>query len=159
MRPRIAEGREGWKLSSARLIVELEVEGHDDPVALEQAIVNEGRRAARDLYRAAVEDADRSAVEASGGTRQRVEERWIATLMGRVRIGRYRVRVGNRTLHPLDGMLDLRAGEPSPAVRSLVKRLSDRFSSRQIAEILGEITGATFSRHIVLRIFEEDGLR
>lgn len=125
-------------------------------MALEHAIVDEGRRAARDLYRAALSDADRSAIEASGGTRQRVEERWIATLMGRVRVGRYRVRVGNQTHHPLDDRLDLRGGEPSPAIRSLVQRLSKRFSSRQITEILGEITGATLSRHIVLRILEDD---
>jgi hypothetical protein len=139
------------------VIVELAVEAEADPVALELAIANEGRRAARELYRAALADADRRAVDASGGARQRIEERWIATLMGRVRVGRYRVRSGDETHHPLDDGMRLRTGEASPAMRSLVRRLSKRFSSRQITEVLGEITGVTVSRHVVLRILDEDG--
>lgn len=138
------------------LTVELMVPIHDDAVAIETAAASEGRRAARELYRQALADADGRAVEASGGARQRIEHRWLATLMGHVRVGRYRVRTDHRTHRPLDEMLELRTGEASPGIRSLVHRLAGRLSTREIAEVVTEVTGTAFSRHAVLRILHQD---
>lgn len=143
-------------MSGTRVTVELVVEVEDDAVALEGRAVSEGRRAARELYRRALADADRRAVEASGGARQRVEHRWVATLMGHVRIGRYRVRTDHRTHRPLDERLALHPGEASPGVRALVHRLADRLSTREIAEVVSEVTGTSFSRYAVLRVLHQD---
>jgi hypothetical protein len=41
------------------------------------------RRAARELFREVVEVVDELAVRGSGGARQRLEPRWVATVFGR----------------------------------------------------------------------------
>ena len=142
-------------MPKAHMSIQLVVHVDSDASALEQAAANEGRRAARELYRHALGHIDRSAVDASAGVRQRVEQRWMTTLMGRVRVERYRVRTGSRTHRPLDEALNLHPGEASPGVRSLVDCLSERFSTREIAEVLTEVTGTIISRHVVLRILHQ----
>lgn len=139
-----------------KVSVELAVEVGVDAVALERAAASEGRRAARELYLQALAEVDRCAVAESGGVRQRVERRWVATVIGRLRIGRSRVRTGDRTSCPLDDVIDLRPGEASPAIRAMVGRLAERrLSSGTIAEVLGEVSGTPFSRHVVQRMLRE----
>lgn len=130
-----------------------------DPTDLEKAIAQEGRRAARELYMRAVSTADEAAVAEAGGIRQRREARWIATLFGRVRVPRYRVKLAADTFHPLDKTLDLRRGEASQAVRKLVIELSHRMSYRDVAAVVTEITGEPFAYQQVSRLVRENDTR
>lgn len=98
------------------VVVELRVvvdEG-SDPLALERAVLAEGRRAARELYREVFRVLDELATAGSGGARQRLEQRWVATLAGRIRLWRYRVRAGGGSFHPVDRFMHLGRAEASP---------------------------------------------
>ncbi len=85
------------------VVVELRVAVEDDvdSVALERKICAEGRRAARELYAKVLVALDERATANSGGARQRLEPRWVATLAGRIRLHRYRVKDQDGTHHPL----------------------------------------------------------
>lgn len=84
-----------------------------DPDTLERTIAAEGRRAARELSQELARAMDDESVRTSRGTRQRVEARWVATLMGRIRLRRYRVKTDSGTFHPLDRELELDRAEAS----------------------------------------------
>ncbi|MGQ0668773.1 MAG: hypothetical protein ACT4PO_03710, partial [Actinomycetota bacterium] len=103
-----------------------------------------------------VEEADRRPVAASGGTRKRLEPRWVTTLFGRLRIRRYRVKLGEETFHPLDQALGLERGEASPALRKLVLRLARRLSIREVAEVISDGIGEPFSYQNVSRIVRSE---
>lgn len=139
-----------------RVKVQLEADTAQDPVALEEAIAAEGRRAARELYARVVEEADRRLVGASGGTRKRWEPRWVTTLFGRLRIHRYRVKLGEETFHPLDQTMGLERGEASPALRRLVLRLAGRLSIREVAQVISDAIGEPFSYQSVSRIVRSE---
>lgn len=140
--------------------VTLKVQLHADttraPVALEEAIAAEGRRAARELYARVIEEADRSLVAASGGTRKRLEARWVATLSGRFRIHRYRVKLGEETFQPLDRAMGWERGEASPALRKLVLSLARRLPLREVAQAVSDRIGEPFSYQSVRRIVRDE---
>jgi hypothetical protein len=140
---------------TAQVVLRVRVRPGQDPTALERAIADEGRRAARELYQAVVTAEDDRAVGASGGARQRREARWVATLFGRVRILRYRVKVASESFHPLDRTLGLRRNEASPALQLLVVDLSNRLSHRDVARLVTEVTGETFAYQQVGRLVRE----
>ena len=143
------------------VMVELRVEVDEvvDPVALEQKIGAEGRRAARELYREALRVVDEQAVAASGGAKQRTEERWVATTFGRVRILRYRVKGLEGSFCPLDRVLALGQKEASPALRELVCDLATRLPYRQAADVCSRMTGEPFSHLSAWRVLAEEGAR
>ncbi|MDQ3990750.1 MAG: UPF0236 family protein [Actinomycetota bacterium] len=143
------------------VVVELKVvvDPGADPVALEQAVATQGRQAAKELYRAALEQVDRDAVEASGGARQRLEERWVATLAGRMRIWRYRVKVDGVSYCPLDRALGWGHKEATPALREALCDLALRLPYRQAAEVCSRITGEPLHHLSVWRILVEEGTR
>lgn len=130
-----------------------------DPVELEGAIASEGRRAARELYEQVLRAADEQAVAGSGGARQRQECRWVSTLIGRLRVYRYRVKGQGGSFHPLDRTMGLERGEASAALRSLVLDLSQRLSYRQIAGVVAQVIGEPFSYQQVGRIVGEHQAR
>jgi hypothetical protein len=132
------------------------VRSGQDPVALERAIASEGRRAARELYLQVIKAKDEAAVEAARGSRQRREPRWVATLFGRVRIHRYRVKQEAKSFHPLDEVLDLHRAESSLALRALAKKLADRMSYRDIAMALSQISGEPVTYHQVGRLLRDE---
>lgn len=136
--------------------VQLEADAAEDPVALEEAIASEGRRAARELYARVVEEADRRLVAASGGARKRLEPRWVTTLFGRLRIRRYRVKLGEETFHPLDRAMGWGRGEASPALRKLALRLARRLSIREVAQVISDGIGEPFSYQTVSRILRSE---
>lgn len=76
------------------VVVELrvDVEPGGNPVELEKAVDAEGKRAARELYVKALQTIDDEATASADAARQRLEHRYVATLFGRVRIHRWRVR-------------------------------------------------------------------
>lgn len=129
----------------------VEVDPASDPISFEEAIAAEGRRAARELYGRAVQAYDERAA-ASGGTRKRLEPRWVTTLFGRVRIRRYRVKMGDETFHPVDQALGLERGEPSPALRKRVRNLARSLPYREVAQVMTELIGEPFSYETVSRI-------
>jgi hypothetical protein len=139
----------------AQVKLRVTVRAGQDPTALERAIADEGRRAARELYLRVVSAEDERAVTACGGTRQRRESRWVATLFGRVRIFRYRVKLGSESFHPLDRDLDLGRGETSQAIRRLVIELANRLSYRDVAKVVSELTGEPFAYQHVNRLVRE----
>lgn len=143
------------------VVVELRVpvDEDPDPVALEQQVAAEGRRAARELYREALRALDALATDASGGARQRLECRWVATVFGRVRICRYRVKGEDRSFHPLDRALGLAQAEPSPALREAVCDLATRVPYRQVAELATRLTGESFSHLGAWRVLQAEGAR
>jgi hypothetical protein len=144
------------------VVVELRVEidgGRPDPVALERAVAAEGRRAARELYREVLTVLDRAATEASGGARQRLEERWMATVFGRVRIRRYRVKGPGRSFHPLDRVLGLSQAEPTPALREAICDLATRVPYRQVGEVCSRLVGEPISAQTCWRVVQEEGAR
>jgi hypothetical protein len=132
------------------------VRAGQDPAAVESAIAAEGRRAARELYLDVVATLDDRAVAGERTSRQRREGRWVATLFGRVRITRYRVKKGDRSWHPLDEMLKLRRGEATQAIQQLATELSERFSYRDVARFLTALTGEAFTYQHVSRLVREE---
>ena len=143
---------------TARVELRVAVRPGEDPVALEKAIAQEGRRAARELYLRVITETDEIAVASAGGVRQRREPRWVATLFGRVRIPRYRVKRAAESFHPLDKVLDLRRGEASQAVRQLVFELCERMSYREVAAVISEITGESFAYQQIGRLVRDGGV-
>lgn len=143
------------------VVVELRVAVDEgvDPVMLEQRVAAEGRRAARELFGQALRVLDRQATQACGGARQRLEERWVATTVGRVRVWRYRVRSQGRSFHPLDRSLGLSQAEPSPALREATCDLATRVPYRQVAEIISRLTGEPFSPIGAWRVVQAEGAR
>jgi hypothetical protein len=141
---------------SAQVELKVKVSAGQDPDALERAIAAEGRRAAKELYLRVIETKDEQAVDVAGGARQRREARWVATLFGRVRIHRYRINSEVESFHPLDRALGLRRSEASQAVRRLIVALSKRFSYRDTARVMSEITGESFSYQHVARLLHEE---
>lgn len=143
------------------VVVELRVEVDEDPdpVALERAVAAEGRRGAKELYREVLRVLDQRATEASGGARQRLEERWVATVFGRVRIWRYRVKAGEGSFHPLDRLLGLSQAEPTPALREALCDLATRVPFRQVAELTSRLTGEPSSTSSAWRVVQAEGAR
>ena len=68
------------------------------------------------------------------GAKQRLEERWVATTFGRVRICRHRVKSPKGNFYPLDRTSDICQAEASPALREAVCDLATRLPYRQMAE-------------------------
>lgn len=137
---------------SARYDVQVEVRLGEDPATLEWEVAMEARRVARELFLCAVAALEEEAISQSGGTRQRREPRWVATVFGRVRLHRYRVRSGDRTFHPADEILGLRRGEASMAVREIAIELTRKLSYRDTAYVLSVLTGERFTYQHVGRL-------
>ena len=141
------------------VVVELRVTVDEgvDPVALERAIAEQGRRGSKQLFREALKALDARLSGAAGGAKQRLEERWVATTFGRIRIWRYRVRAEGRSFHPLDRALGLSSAEPSPALRETICDLATRLPYRQTAEVVSRITGEPFSPLGAWRVVQAEG--
>lgn len=137
---------------SARHDVQIEVRLGDDPAFLEWEVATEARRVARDLFVRAVTTLEAEAISQDGGARQRREPRWVATVFGRVRLHRYRVKQGHRTFHPADEILGLRRGEASVAVREIAVELTRKLSYRDTAYVLSVLTGEPFTYQHVGRL-------
>lgn len=144
---------------SVAVELRVEVEKGADPVALEQAIAAQGREGAKELYRAVLRELDGQAVEASGGARQRLEERWVATLVGRLRIWRYRVKGAEGSFCPLDRAVAWGRKEATPALREAVCDLAVRLPYRQAAEVCSRMTGEPLSHQVAWAILLEEGAR
>jgi hypothetical protein len=141
----------------AQVELRVTVRARQDPTALERAIAAEGRRAARELYLQVLETMDEEAVTAATGARQRREARWVATLFGRVRIRRYRIKHEAESFHPLDRALGLGRGEASQALRLLVVDLAQRLSHRDVARAISELTGEGITYQHVSRLLRREG--
>ena len=139
----------------ARYDVQVEVRLGEDPATLEWEVAMEARRVARELFLCAVAALEEEAISQSGGARQRREPRWVATVFGRVRLHRYRVRSGDRTFHPADEILGLRRGEASMAVREIAIELTRKLSYRDTAYVLSVLTGERFTYQHVGRLLAE----
>ncbi len=128
------------------VVVELRVrvDAGSDPASLERDIQAQGRQAARELYREALHALDDELV-AAAGARCRLEARWIFTLVGRIRIRRWRVSTPSGSVIPLDRALGPCSAEPTPALRETICDLSVRLPFRQAAQICSRITGEELS--------------
>jgi hypothetical protein len=145
----------------ASVVVELRVMVEDDldPVAFEQAVKAEGQRAAKELYRSALQVLDHQAVNRSAGARQRLEDRWVATTFGRVRVWRYRVKGPAGTFHPLDRALGWSQAEPSAALREAVCDVALRVPYRQVGAIVSRLIGEPYSAMSAWRVVQAEGAR
>ena len=141
---------------SARHDLQVEVRVREDPATLEWEVATEARRVARDLFLCAVAALEEEAISQSGGARQRREPRWVATVFGRVRLHRYRVRSGDRTFHPVDEILGLRRGEASMAIRQIALELTRKLSYRDTAYVLSVLTGEHFTYQHVGRLLAKE---
>jgi hypothetical protein len=141
---------------TARPDIQVEIRLAGDPATLEREIATEARRVARDLYLRAVAALEEEAISQNGGARQRREPRWVATVFGRVRLHRYRVRSGDRTFHPADEILGLRRGEASMAVREIAIELTRKLSYRDTAYVLSVLTGEHFTYQHVCRLLAKE---
>jgi hypothetical protein len=142
-------------LVSARHDVQVEVRLGEDPATLEWEVAMEARRVAGDLFLCAIAALEEEAISQNGGARQRRESRWVATVFGRVRLHRYRVRSGDRTFHPADEILGLRRGEASTAIRQIANELTRKLSYRNTAYVLSVFTGERFTYQHVGRLLAE----
>jgi hypothetical protein len=140
----------------ARHDLQVEVRLGEDPATLEWEVATEARRVARDLFLCAVAALEEEAISRRGGARQRREPRWVATVFGRVRLHRYRVRSGDRTFHPVDEILGLRRGEASMAVREIAIELTRKLSYRDTAYVLSVLTGEHFTYQHVCRLLAKE---
>ena len=143
-------------LVSARHDLQVEVRVGEDPATLEWEVATEARRVAREVFLCAVAALEEEAISQSGGARQRREPRWVATVFGRVRLHRYRVRSGDRTFHPVDEILGLRRGEASNAVREIAIELTRKLSYRDTAYVLSVLTGEHFTYQHVGRLLAKE---
>lgn len=143
------------------LVVELsvDVDVDMDPVAFERQVDAEGKRASRALYVKALQVQDDQVSAQAQGARQRLEPRWIATMFGRVRIHRYRIRGQDKSFHPLDRQMHLGQSEPSAAFRELVCDLAVRIPYRQAAELTGRVCGEEISPQAAWRVVQQEGGR
>jgi hypothetical protein len=142
------------------VVVELKVSVDvGDPVVMERAIAAEGRRGARELYQQALKVLDEQATASSGAARQRLEARWMATTVGRVRLWRYRVRGAQGSFHPLDRLMGLSQAEPSPALREAVCDIAVRVPYRQVAHLVSRLAGEAISHQSSWRILRAEGAR
>lgn len=143
------------------VVVELRVTVEDDmdPLGFEHAVAAEGARAARELARSAFEVIDRREIERCAGARQRLEPRWVATIFGRVRVWRYRVRSSDGSFHPLDRVLGWSQAEPSAALREAVCDVALRVPYRQVGEIVSRLIGEPFSTMSSWRVLQAEGAR
>ncbi|MDP9295259.1 MAG: hypothetical protein M3O88_01010 [Actinomycetota bacterium] len=131
----------------------LKYDPEQDLVQLERSIADEGRRAARELYQELARLLEAAAVQGPLGVRQRLERRWVATVMGRVRLQRYRVRKNGKTFHPLDQRLQLGQAEASPALLASASELAALgLTYRQAAAVLSHFTGAAVAPQTVWRM-------
>lgn len=148
-------------MPTVSVLVELQVEvdHRPDPLALEQKVASQGRRAAQELFREVVTVVDEQAVEGSGGARQRLEPRWVATVFGRVRVWRYRVRREGASFHPLDDALGLAQSEASSGLRETICELALRLPYRQAAEVASRITGDEVNHLSAWRVLQSEGAR
>lgn len=144
---------------SVSVVLQVEVEPGMDPVALEHRIDAEGKRAARALYEKTLSELDQGAVEDTGGARQRLEPRWVATIFGRVRVHRWRIKGRQGSFHPLDRMLNLGRSEPSAALRETLCELATRVPYRQVADVTERITGEEISHLLAWRTVQQEGGR
>lgn len=138
------------------VVISVDVEPGLDPAVLEQAIESEARRAGRELFQEAVRVLDEQAVTAAGMSRHRLESRWIATLLGRVRIRRYRVRDKAGSFHPLDRALGLGGSQVSPALRKLIFDLALRLPYRQAAEVASRMIGEPLPHQSIWRVLQDE---
>lgn len=137
----------------------VEVEDNQDPAALERAVAAEGRRAARELFAGAVRALEREVLPGTGA-RQRLEPRWVATMFGRVRVWRYRVKSDEGTTsHPLDVAMGWSQAEPSAALREAVCDLALRLPYRQVAAVCSRLTGEPFSHRAAWSVLQQEGVR
>jgi hypothetical protein len=143
------------------VVVELRVtvDSDADPVALEHAVAEQGRRGSKELYREALKVLDAQVTEASSAAKQRLEQRWVATTFGRLRIWRYRVTGLGASFHPLDRALGLSQAEPSAALREAVCDLATRVPYRQVAQIIARLTAEPISHQGTWRILQAEGAR
>lgn len=144
---------------SVEVELRVKVDEEVDPVALERAVAEQGRRAAKELYREALRALEGHAVAAAGGAKQRVEERWVATTFGRIRIWRYRVKGEEGSFHPLDRALGLAQAEASPGLREAVCDLAVRVPYRQVSHVLSRLVGEAVSTGSCWRILQAEGAR
>lgn len=159
-------GHQGLELEGGRPVprttvavtveLHIEVTPHGAAIELEEAIGAEGRRAARELYGEMMSILDDVATQASGGARQRLEARWVATPFGRVRLWRHRVKGSGETFHPLDRMYGLDRSEYSPALSALVREFSPGLPYRRAAEGLSHLLGEPVSHQSVWRLLRKD---
>lgn len=145
-------------MPEVRITVELQVwiEDEVDPLALEEAIAEEGRRAARELFTAAVAMIDE---RTRGCGRQRRESRWVATTFGRIRIDRYRIKGPSGSTHPTDTALGLAQSEASTGLRELICDLALRLPYRQATEVVARVTGEAFGHQSVWWVLQAEGAR
>lgn len=145
-------------MPEVRITVEMRVwiEDEVDPLALEEAVAEEGRRASRELFAAAVALVDE---RTRGCGRQRPEPRWVATTFGRVRLTRYRVKGAGGSTHPTDVAFGLAQSEASPALRELICDLALRLPYRQAAEVVARVTGAPLAHQSAWRVLQAEGAR
>jgi len=136
----------------------VEVDERTDPISFERAVLAEAQRAGRQLYREAVASLDRG-LAAQAGSRQRLEPRWVATLVGRVRISRWRVKADGRTYHPLDRAIGLGRNEASAGLRETICDLALRLPYRQVAEVASRLTGEPLSHQGAWRVLQAEGIR
>jgi hypothetical protein len=143
------------------VMVELRVAVEDDvdPVELERAIAAEGRRAARELYDQVWPALDARAVLAAAAAKERLEVRWVATLVGRCRVWRYRVKGAHGTFHPLDRSIGLGQAEASPALREAICDMATRLPYRQAADVVSRLVDEQISHQSCWRVLLQEGAR
>lgn len=143
------------------VVVELrvEVEPGDSPLDIERSVDAEGKRASRELFVKVLGTVDEETTKAKAGARQRLEPRYVATLFGRVRVHRWRVKGDQGSFHPLDRIMRLKQSEPTPALRETICELACRIPYRQVADVTERITSESISHRMAWAVVQEEGGR
>lgn len=146
-------------MPEVRIAVELRVQVEDqvDPLVLERSIASEGRRAARELYLAAMKTLDEGVSKA--GAHQRLEDRWVATEFGRVRVWRWRAKRDGVTSLPLDRVMGWSRSEPTAGLRETICDLALRLHYRQAATVVSRICGEHVTHRQAWQVLQDEGAR
>jgi len=115
------------------------VDEEADPVALERAVAEKGRRASKALYRETLKVLDARATGRQPGPSSAWSAGGWPPRSAVPESGATRVGAGGHEFHPLDRALGLSQAEASPALREAICELATRLPYRQV-EIEARLT-------------------
>ena len=146
---------------SVSVSVEVEVPedlGAIQPIEIERAVRAEGQRAARELYAKVLGQIEQVALAQISAPKCRLEDRWVSTCFGRMRITRYRV-ADPSCPHPLDQLVGFGKAEATIGLREAICDLALRLPYRQVAEVASAHTDQVISHQSAWRVLRAEGAR
>jgi hypothetical protein len=135
-------------------------EGTKSLADIEEQVAAQLRDAGRELVARAIQAIEPGVLRESGGARQRRSSRYVLTRFGEVRYERWKIKAGERYVHPLDKALGLAAHQTvSPWLLGELAYLAQGLPYRQCAELSSRLLGVGVDHHRVWRTAQVAGAK